>query len=134
MKPPGDSLGLAHVNAATLTPKIMSAIADRVTPETIGEAILELLNAVMANDKPDWRAREAGIKLYLNYMVGMPTQRQEITETRVNVSMDPEKLLGNPATLEAIARKLRGTEAGDQLLSALAAAPKQAQARIVDES
>lgn len=132
MKPPCETLGLAHINIATLTPKIMAAIAERVMPERIGDAILELLDANMANDKPDWRAREAGIKLYLSYMVGMPTQRIEETVTRVNVSLDPEKMLSNPATLEAIARKLRGTEAGTRLLDALSSQPKQAQGTVVE--
>ena len=120
--------------AAALTPRVMEAILSRITPEDIADGIRSLLDAKLSNGQTDARAVESGIKLFLNYTVGLPVQRVEETQTRVNVSLDPEKLLSNPATLEAIARKLRGTEAGERLLGALASQPRQVEAGEVTEA
>ena len=106
-------------NPAALTPAVMTAIARKVSPERIADCIAMLLEAELSNGQPDVRAIESGIKLYLNYMVGMPVQRQEIVTHKVTSSIDPKSLLANPATLDAIVRQLEGSEAGDTLLKRL---------------
>lgn len=123
------SLSLPPGGAAALTPAIIAAITALVSPQDIAEGIRKLLDAKLSNGQGDVRAIESGIKLYLNYTVGLPVQRVEETQTRVNVNVDPEKLLSNPASLEAIARKLRGTEAGTRLLEALAGQPRDVTGR-----
>lgn len=49
---------------------ILGLLKQEVDPQTVVDTINDLIN-----DTTSWRAREAGVKLYLAYMVGMPVQR-----------------------------------------------------------
>lgn len=119
---------------SALSAKAIEQLITEVPVSEVMQVVKDLLTATCPGEKayPDWRARENGVKLWMSYVVGLPTQRIEETQTRVNVTLDPEKMLSNPATLEAIARKLRGTEAGTRLLDALASQPRQVEGSVVD--
>lgn len=54
--------------------QVLDDIAANVDPTLISDTILYLLY------HPSWRAKEAGAKLYLDNMVGLPTQRQPEAE------------------------------------------------------
>lgn len=88
-------------------PALLGKLAELVPPAVIAEKIMEMLDAEMKNARgeyyPDWRAREAGIKLYLSYQLGMPVQRQiVVNEQRENTSQTLERLLASPASRRAL--------------------------------
>ena len=112
--------------------RTIDLLCQYASADDIGRTIAEMLQAKLSNGAPDWRGRESGCKLWLAYCVGLPVQRIEETQTRVNVQIDPEKLLSNPASLEAIARKLQGTDAGARLLAELSK-PRQAQGTVIEQ-
>lgn len=94
-------------------------LIDAVPMKEIAMCIADMLHAELSNGQPDWRGRESACKLWLSYVVGLPVQRQEIVTHKVSGQVDAASLLSNPATLDAIVRRLAGTEAGDKLKSAL---------------
>lgn len=61
---------------------LMQHLAERFTPELIGDKIAELLHAthVTSGNRTiaDNRAREAGLKLLLGYVIGLPVERREV--------------------------------------------------------
>lgn len=61
-------------NRKEATRQVLDDIAANVDPTLISDTILFLLY------HPSWRAKEAGAKLYLDNMVGLPTQRQPEAE------------------------------------------------------
>lgn len=90
-----------------ISPLLLGKLAELVPPELIAEKISEMLDAEMKNARgefyPDWRAREAGIKLYLSYQLGMPVQRQiVVNETRESTGQTLERLLASPASRRAL--------------------------------
>ena len=86
--------------------QIAEVLAQTVSSAEVGETIKSLLTAdrrTKEGYEPDWRAREAGAKLWLAYQVGLPVQRQEIHQTVVNKSEeDNMKTLQSPAMLAAM--------------------------------
>lgn len=50
--------------------EVIDAIANAIHPQEIADAILFLVY------HPSWRAKEAGVKLYVANMVGTPAQRK----------------------------------------------------------
>lgn len=54
--------------------EVIDAIASAINPQDIADAILFLIY------HPSWRAKEAGVKLYTNNMVGTPVQRKPETD------------------------------------------------------
>ena len=113
-----------------LSQRTIAQLINAVPLETITATISAMLEACTPQEYPDWRARESGVKLWLSYVIGLPVQRQEIVTHKVSSVADPAALLANPATVEAIARQLKGTEAGDKLLAALMT--KRAQGKTVE--
>lgn len=91
---------LSVANAAAITAKVVECIASRIPPERIAKAIDKLLDAkrmTKFGPEEDPRAMEAGVKLYLSYIVGMPTQRIE----QVNVNVDADTEAGMEERLKA---------------------------------
>ncbi len=91
--------------------EVVVALARKVSPDLIADKIKELLSmtrVTKAGSIPDVRAMEAGIKLYLAYAVGLPTQRSEVVTVNVDadsaVGME-ERLRHSPA-LRAMFRKM----------------------------
>ena len=79
----------------------MTRLAEEIPIELIVSGIKDLLTATQTNGKiaakleeggfaapPDYRAREAGLKLWLSYVIGMPVQRQHILQEK-RVSAPP---------------------------------------------
>jgi hypothetical protein len=81
-------------NPSTISREVISSIAKHVSPDKVGRVIARMLDAKRRlkdnTELDDTRTMEAGLKLYLAYMVGMPTQRQEI----VSVNVDADNALG----------------------------------------
>ena len=99
---------LDHIkDSRDIGPALLGKLADLVPPEVIAAKIMEMLDAEIENARgqtyPDWRAREAGIKLYLSYQLGMPVQRQiVVNETRESTGQTLERLLASPASRRAL--------------------------------
>jgi hypothetical protein len=87
--------------------QIAEVLAETVSSAEVGETIKSLLTADKRTKEggyePDWRAREAGAKLWLAYQVGLPVQRQEIHQTITTRSEEENmKTLASPAMLAAM--------------------------------
>ena len=87
--------------------QIAEVLAETVSSAEVGETIKSLLTADKRTKEGgyerDWRAREAGAKLWLAYQVGLPIQRQEIHQTIVSKSEEENmKVLQSPAMLAAM--------------------------------
>lgn len=99
--------------------EIVFALARKVPASRIADKIDELIEMKRQTKDgvvTDVRAMEAGIKLYLAYVVGMPTQRQEI----VSVSLDAdssigiaERLANSPALLKSLKEVITKVEASE---------------------
>ena len=93
--------------------EVVVALARKITPDVIADKIRSLLDMkrpTKHGEAADVRAMEAGIKLYLAYVIGLPTQRQEIVQ--VNLDADSatglmERLRSSPALRESL-KKLIG--------------------------
>lgn len=57
---------------------VLRYMNEKIPAEKIVATVLELIE-----DTSSWRAREAGVKLYLSYMVGMPVQRSVTATTKL---------------------------------------------------
>ncbi|MDR1190654.1 MAG: hypothetical protein LBK60_03180 [Verrucomicrobiales bacterium] len=99
-------------NPANVTPALVRHLAEHFTVERIRGKIDELLEATHVTQGgrviPDNRAREAGLKLLLAYLIGLPVQRQEI-------------LTGTVEPLETLERRLRNSPALRQTLTRMLA-------------
>lgn len=106
------------------TPKMAGNIVERLVaeiPETeIVSKIREMLNASYVTksgkEHPDYRAREAGIKLYLSYTVGLPLQRQimaNVNQERPSEEAEWSRILTSPAARRVL--KARLIEAGEEM-------------------
>ena len=92
-----------------VTAGLMQHLAERFTPELIADKIAELLHAthVTSGNRTiaDNRAREAGLKLLLGYLIGLPVQRQEIF-TRHTTTLDELKAQAKGPELRAAIMEL----------------------------
>lgn len=81
---------------------VLRYMNEKIPAEKIVATVIDLIE-----DTSSWRAREAGVKLYLSYMVGMPVQRSVTATTRLETllnrlgEMDDEEF----ATVEAELKK-----------------------------
>lgn len=76
-----------------ISKEVVVALARTVSPDLIARKIKQLLETERETKTgmvPDVRAMEAGIKLYLAYAVGLPTQRSEV----VTVAVDADSAVG----------------------------------------
>ena len=97
--------------ASDLGPALLLQLVLEVPPEEIVEALKGMVNATMTTKDgrkvPDYRAREAGVKLYLTYVVGMPVQRVISTPTILESDdRTMSRLMASPAAREAMKRAL----------------------------
>jgi hypothetical protein len=93
--------------ASDIGPEMLTRLAAKVSPEDIAELIRTMITAEHETKSgalyPDWRAREAGAKLWMSYMIGMPVQRQiVVNETRESTGQTLERLLASPASRRAL--------------------------------
>lgn len=97
--------------------EIVVAMANKVAPDDIAAKVYELIHAKRETKGgamiPDVRSMEAGIKLYLSYVVGLPIQRSEVVT--VNLDADSttglaERLRNSPALRETFRRILDAAE------------------------
>lgn len=100
-------------NPQAINKEVVLAIARKISPERIANKINELLDMTRTlkdgSEIPDVRAREAGVKLALAYMVGLPTQRQEIISVSVDADSSAglkDRLAASPALRAALRRSL----------------------------
>ena len=89
----------------------MRHLSERFPPELIAKKIAELLDAthVTAGNRTiaDNRAREAGLKLLLGYLIGLPVQRQEIITRHTSTLEELQaKVKNSPELRRAIAELL----------------------------
>ena len=95
---------------------LINALAEKFPPERIVGYIEALMVATHKTNGgqiiPDNRAREAGTKLLMSYLVGLPIQRQEIVNINVdgNNEAAEKAILGSPALRSALAAKIQQAE------------------------
>lgn len=96
-------------NPGDLSPHVLNILADKIPPEEIVETIQGMIRATRQTkygEEPDARAREAGVKLWMAYKVGLPIQRIETkNENKVNDGEALMRVLESPtllANVEAI--------------------------------
>lgn len=110
---------ISLTNPGEISREVLYAIHEHVDPEKVGKVIAKMLDAKRThkngNVLDDTRTMEAGIKLYLAYMIGTPIQRSET----VNVNLDADSAVGmeerlrhSPA-LRAMFRKMLERVDGD---------------------
>jgi hypothetical protein len=104
---------LEDVSPSAISKSFINAINHCISPERVAESISSLLTATRFSkgegEIPDYRAQEAGAKLYLAYTIGLPVQRQEVVT--VNVDADSEngmmdRLAKSPALRAALRKAL----------------------------
>lgn len=106
----------------SLTADALQEIRDSVSAADVARAIREALDATYTsaagNTFPDHRTRLEAGKVWMNYMVGMPLQRQEVIAT---VSEPPEaiikRMLQSPAARSKLVELLNETEAGKKFIA-----------------
>lgn len=108
---------IAQLHAGAVSRELVAAIAKVISPQRIAEAINEMLSAKreLKNGTilPDTRAQEAGVKFYLQYMIGLPVQRVE--QVNVNIDADAEagltdRLAKSPALRQSLKRAIATAE------------------------
>ncbi len=91
---------------------LLERLAAEVPADTILDGIRKLLAATFVTksgkEHPDYRAREAGLKLWLNYLVGLPVQRQVIANVPPPKSREESwhEIERSPAARAALRRVL----------------------------
>lgn len=117
-----DNSPLEPVNVlpVAMSPRLMQEIARKYPAEIICRHIDSLLEATVGDPpRPDCRSVESALKLVLAYSIGLPVQRQEIVTHKITSAPSMDKLLENPATVEALWRQVMSTEAGKAMIKRL---------------
>lgn len=76
--------------------QVLAMVAAQVPAQMIVDAMMELL------ENKSWRAREAGVKLYLSYMIGMPVQRSISASTKLDTFLDAVRDLSDDEFTQVI--------------------------------
>lgn len=82
--------GVSVTSPGQVSKALAIALAEAITPQEVSAGIRALMRATRTTKhgiEEDVRAREAGLKLWLAYQVGLPVVRSE----SVNVQMDAEQ-------------------------------------------
>ena len=110
---------LADVSPTQISQAFIAAVNECVTPERVAESIGQLLTAKRVTktgaEFPDYRAMEAGIKLYLAYTIGLPVQRQEVVTVNLDADAASDieaRLKSSPAARAALRKALDSAEGG----------------------
>ena len=113
---------LADVSPSSISQAFIVAVSECVTPQRVAESVNELLSAKritkLGQEFPDYRAMEAGIKLYLAYTIGLPVQRQEVITVNVDAETEDgmaDRLSKSPALRAALRKALDAAHAGDAI-------------------
>lgn len=101
-----------------ITPALIGYLTHKFPPSLIAEKIGELMEAIHitkgGDPIPDNRAREAGLKLLISYLVGLPVQRQEIVQLNFDSLEELQKRAQQSPTIQAaVARVLAPIPAKD---------------------
>lgn len=128
--PESDAPDDPQFTPAMLGPKAIEQLAREVPLEKVIATIKGMLEATMTvgnaaaklveqgkEPPPDWRTREAGTKLWLYFVVGMPIQRQHIVHDKPRRSNPEEDFENSPAAQAAALRYLRSTPEGREMLA-----------------
>jgi hypothetical protein len=102
-------------NPSAIGVRLLTTLVEKVPAEEVAEVIRDLLRATSTvrtgsesfKEVPDYRAREAGAKLYFGYMLGLPVQRTIEIQHREERNEDTlERMLASPAARAALTRAL----------------------------
>ena len=106
---------LAH--PGDINKQVAKVLLEKVGPDMVAETIHEMMVATRPTrdgEVPDGRQREAGVKLWLAYMVGLPVQRTESVTVELTADAEVgmrERLRHSPslrASLRAILDEIEG--------------------------
>ena len=106
-------------NPSAIGVRLLTTLAEAVPAEEVAEVVRDLMKATSTvrtgsesfKEVPDYRAREAGAKLYFGYMLGLPVQRSIEIQHREESDEDTwERLLSSPAARAAMMRALDVSE------------------------
>lgn len=121
-----EELDSPNFHPSALGPKAVEELARRIPIDRVITLLENMMGAVMVSNSigkamrergeappPDWRAREAAVKIYLSYVVGMPVQRQHLVKETLTTPTDPtQDLAASPAARAALARMLAASPEG----------------------
>lgn len=83
----------------------MEYLVQQIPAERITGKLAAMLEAKTPQGNPDWRAQSDAVKLWLSYVIGLPVQRQEIVQHRINTS-PLDSLLATAEDRDALRRQL----------------------------
>lgn len=99
---------------------VVRIMAEKIPADKVAGMVLEMLEATRitkAGEVPDWRAREAAMKIYYSYIEGLPIQRQEIHQTVTNKSDEESmRVLQSPAMMRAMLAMMSKTPEGREVI------------------
>ena len=106
-----DKIAKLAANGTDFGAGLLLQLVHEVTTEKVVETIKAMLEATTVgrdgSEMPDWRAREAGAKLFMSYVIGLPLQRIVTQERKTeDDGATMERLLSSPAAREALKRAL----------------------------
>jgi len=93
--------------ASDINQRVATVLAEKLPIEELVDVIRSMIRATRPTkygDVPDMRAQEAGVKLAMSYLVGLPTQRIETKAEQV-ASNDGDifmRVLSSPALLASM--------------------------------
>ena len=112
---PGTELAKRMSRHGKLSIETMEKLSERVTPDLVADTVCAAMAAEIngkAGAIPDHRTRLEACKLFLNYIVGMPVQRQEIVTKDVKSDQDViASLVASPAAMAALERRISAAKA-----------------------
>ena len=113
---PGRRPVTSLANPGDINKQVAKVLLEKVSAEKVADVIRDMLNATRLTKEgvePDGRQREAGVKLWLAYMVGLPVQRQEIVSVALDAEAEigmRERLRNSPALRASLRRVLDSLE------------------------
>lgn len=110
-------------SVSNISQHLLERLVAEIPAKRILEGIKEMLSATFitksGKSHPDYRAREAGLKLYMSYAIGLPVQRQiiaNVTHPSSKPDEDPwSSVRDSPAARRALRAKLEEFEKATSL-------------------
>lgn len=125
-KEPAAPLAITETLAAIkdvrdIGPSVVEQMMSLIPPSVVADKINAMMHATRwigngehMREVPDTRAQEAGVKLYLAYVVGMPVQRSEsIVKNLESEDQTMERAAKSPATRRHMRRMLDAMDEAD---------------------
>jgi hypothetical protein len=107
---------MLSANPTTISPLLMAKMAERFPVETVLDVMDELRTATYvtkSGEHIDYKAREAFLKLYFGYQVGLPKERVEHVTITMSASDYVNIIQGSPDAQQAVVSLAEMIKRGD---------------------